>query len=210
VSDFRDLDGFLLYISDFNESAEHVPLLRQLRSFVGRLHEESSKPILNLYGSFFSILLRYSGLEGVSSGLCILDHRDATAEFKGARATIKFYMPSLRDKISENDFKTFLLQFNPTDECNCSFCQRLAEVRNGLSSVELRTRIDRLFTDGRGQLMSDTMEHFLHNRLQESQLTINKSLSEIKAIIEINRADSRKYVALMNTGNLIDKILTVF
>ncbi len=210
VSDFRDLDGFLLYISDFNESAEHVPLLRQLRSFVGRLHEESSKPILNLYGSFFSILLRYSGLEGVSSGLCILDHRDATAEFKGARAALKFYMPSLRDKISENDFKTFLLQFNPTDECNCSFCQRLAEVRNGLSSVELRTRIDRLFTDGRGQLMSDTMEHFLHNRLQESQLTINKSLSEIKAIIEINRADSRKYVALMNTGNLIDKILTVF
>jgi hypothetical protein len=209
LSDFNEMDGFLLFISDFNESDEAVPLLRQLRSFVSKLNE-SSKPILNLYGSFFSILLKFNGLEGVSSGLCILDHRDATAEFKGGRAALRYYVPSLRGKLSEQDFRTFLLQFNTSNECDCSFCQVVAEARNSLSAREFATHVDELFTDGRGQLMADVMEHFLHNRLRESEMVGNNSLSEIRAIIETNRADSEKYRALINTGNFTDRILDVF
>lgn len=209
AGDFNESDGYLLFISNFNESTESILLLKQLMSFVSRLHIKSNKPILNLYGSFFSILLKFNGLEGVTAGLCILDHRDATAEFKGGRAPLRFYIPSLRDKISEQDFKTFLLRFNPADECDCSFCQTLAEARRSLSPIEFASYIDQLFTTGRGQLMTDAMEHFLHNRLKESELTASMPLSDIRAIIETNRACSRKYIALINTGNLIEKIVNL-
>jgi hypothetical protein len=210
VSDFGELDGFLLFVSDFNESTESVQLLGQLRSFVNRLHEEASKPVVNLYGGFFSILLNYNGLDGVSSGLCILDHRDATAEYTGARAPIRFYVPSLRDKLSEQDFKTFLQSFNPTDECDCSFCQLWAKTRNTLSSREFGIRIARLFMNDRGQIMTESMGHFMYNRLRESEMVRNSSLPEIRAIIEANRASSEKYRVLINTGNFTDRVLHVF
>jgi hypothetical protein len=209
LTDLNVMDGIILFASDFNESAEPVPSLRQFRSFVSKL-QESAKPVLNLYGSFFSILLRYDGLNGVSSGLCILDHRDASAEFKGARAPIRYYVPSLRDKLSEQDFKTFLLQFNTASECDCSFCQALAEARKSLSTREFVTQVDQLFKDGRGQLMIDVMGHFLHNRLRELEMVETKSASEIREIIETKKADSEKYRALINTGDFVDRILHSF
>ena len=207
VSDFDEVDGFLLFASDFNESIEPASSLRRLRSFVNRLHEESSKPILNLYGSFYSVLLKYDGLEGVSSGLCILDHRDATAEFIGARAPIRFYLPSVRNKISEQDYKTYLERFNPVDECNCNLCQVLAERKNTLSSREYVSYVGDLFSGSRGQLMTDTMEHFLYNRLQESELVNTSPFSEVRTILETNRRTSRRYARLLNTGNFVDAIL---
>src|SRR4030067_3070432 len=50
ATDFDRIDGFLMFISNFSESAETVPLLRQLMRFVNRLNTISPKPILNLYG----------------------------------------------------------------------------------------------------------------------------------------------------------------
>jgi len=129
---------------------------------------------------------------------------------KGARAPIRFYVPSLRDKLSEQDFKTFLRSFNPANECDCSFCQEWAETRKVLPSRLLYARVARLFLDGRGQLMTDSMEHFLYNRLKESDMVEKNSLREIRAIIETNRTDSEKYRDLINTGNFTDRILRVF
>jgi len=58
--------------------------------------------------------------------------------------------------------------------------------------------------------MTDSMEHFLYNRLKESDMVEKNSLREIRAIIETNRTDSEKYRDLINTGNFTDRILRVF
>ncbi len=210
IADFDTSDGFLLFISDLNESGESLNTLKNLMNFVNRIYINTNKPIINLYGSFFSMLLNFRGLDGVTSGLCILDHRDATAEFKGGRAAIRFYLPSTRAKLAEQDFSTFLQNFNTNLECDCLFCQRIAELRKTLGSRDYAAYIDRLFSDERGELMASAMEHYLHNRIKEARLITDKPLTEILAILVNNKTDASKYSPLINTGNFVEKIIIAF
>jgi len=209
VSDFDEVDGYLLFASNFEEYVEPIHSLRRLKSFVSRLYEKSSKPILNLYGSFFSVFLNYYGMKGVSSGLCVLDHKDVLEEVTMAIARIKFYLPSIRGFLVENDYKTYLERFNPSDECDCNLCQTLANKKTSLSTRSYVSGIDKLFSIYRGKLMTSAMDHFLHCRLNESELVNTKSLSEIRAILETNRRNSRRYAHVLNTSNFVDRILRI-
>lgn len=209
VSDFDEVDGYLLFASNFEEYVEPIRSLRRLKSFVTRLYEESSKPIVNLYGNFFSVFLNYYGMKGVSSGLCVLDHKDVSAEVTMAIARIKFYLPSIRGFLVESDYRTYLERFNPSDECDCNLCRALANKKTSLSTRSYVSGIDNLFSIGRGELMTSAMDHFLHCRLNESELVNTKSLSEIRAILETNRRTSRRYVHILSTSNFVDRILRI-
>lgn len=207
ASDFDAADGFLLFASDFGESREPVDSLRRLASFVTRLSEVSTKPIINLYGSFFSVFLRKFGMNGVSSGLCVLDHKDALEEVTGGMARIKYYLPSIRDYLVESDYRTFLQRFNPNNECGCNLCSKLANKKASLSRADYMKDIGNLFTIGRGALMTATMHHFLDCRLDESDMVNAKSLSAIKAILQQNRRTSRTYGNVITISNFVDRIL---
>jgi len=57
--------------------------------------------------------------------------------------------------------------------------------------------------------MQHAMEHFLHNRLDESELVNTNPLPEVIPMLENDRTTSRKYVSLLDTGNFIDRLLDV-
>lgn len=207
ASDFDEIDGFLMFASNLNEYNEHVQSLSRFKTFISRLYEVTSKPILNLYGSFFSVYLKYYGMKGVSSGLCVLDHKNVLAEVTGAIARIKFYIPSVHGYIAENDYKTYLERFDPSDECDCNLCQDLANRKIRLPPSRYVSHIDQLFKSGRGQLMNNTIKHFLHCRLNESEMVNTKSLSEVNTVLQQNRRTSRRYANVLNISNFVDRML---
>ena len=209
VSDFDEADGFLLFISDFEEYTEPVHSLRHLKSFVNRLYEESSKPIINLYGSFFSVFLNNDGMEGVSSGLCVLDHKDALNEVTGGIARIKFYLPSIRGYIVENDYRTYLQRFNPRSECDCSLCAALGNKKTDLSTRDYMVSITNLFSSDRGTLMTSAMDHFLGCRLEETEMVNTRTLPEIRTILQKNRSTSQRYANIISIRDFVDRILSV-
>jgi hypothetical protein len=207
ITDYGHSDGFLLFISDFDETNETVENLKSFIEFTNRLFVGSNKPILNLYGSFFSMLLSFRGLEGVTSGLCILDHRDATAEFKGGIAALRFYLPSVKAKLAEQDFITFLQNFNTTGECDCAFCLKVAKLRSSLPSPRnFATAIDHLFSEERGDLMTSAMEHYLHNRIKEAKIISERPLAEILLDMQNKRKEAAKYAPLINLSNSTERI----
>lgn len=64
VKDYAGFDGYLIWISDFDEKVESEEYLSGLKTFVKKL-SKSKKPIFTLYGEFFSLLLSKLGLTGI-------------------------------------------------------------------------------------------------------------------------------------------------
>lgn len=208
--DFNESDGFLLYISDLDETSEVVPTLKNLKLFIGSLYVLTKKPIINLYGTFFSVLLNYSGLYGVSSGMCILQQRDATKEYPRSWAPIRFYIPSTHNKIAEDDLITIYLEkFEPTEECSCSFCLKISKMKESLPPREYVSYIAKQFKTNRGEIMQSIMRHFLNNKLYEIDLVNSNPLETIRRYLKQNETQAEKYIPLLNIKNYPTTLLSV-
>ena len=134
-------DGFTIWIDGLDE---HQAELKQLVRFTQLLTHLRNKPIYNMYGGFFSILLTHKSinlLNGVSHGLEYGESR-AVYPVGGGIPTSKYYFMPLHQR---TDFEKAynLLEYNeilnanlsdwgPTDRyfteiCKCQHCRKIMQ-----------------------------------------------------------------------------------
>ena len=90
-------DGFTLWVDGFNEHEETREILNGFIYLLQSLKQiHTSKPIYNMYGSFFSILLTHPSihlLDGVSHGMEYGEYREVYPVGGGLPISKYYYMP---------------------------------------------------------------------------------------------------------------------
>lgn len=95
---YSDVDcaGFTLWIDDLNEHEASEEELKGLVSFLSKMKEKNSKPIFNMYGGYFSILLTHKEkklFDGVSHGLEYGESRKVYPVGGGIPVSKYYYYP---------------------------------------------------------------------------------------------------------------------
>ncbi len=194
---FASADGYLLLVSDFDEQKESTNLLEKFKSFVSVLGSQG-KPVVNLYGQYFSMLLNRK-LTGVSFGLCVNESRDVTRATQAGRITIRFYQRTLHIKLREPQARQFIVRHINSSSCSCKFCIEMKKLMTINTSEQSRLKaIEYVFTNERGDLLKAVIEHFLKNRFEELAFV---SSSPDSTLIASLQADSS--AASANGYNLI-------
>mgnify|MGYP001143080062 CR=1 FL=1 len=144
-------DGFFIWVADFREHSESESLLKGLRSLT-KLLADLHKPVYNLYGGFFSILLRKEGMAGISHSICYGEYKNPFAE-PGMLATIRFYDQELRSKVPYGKMDE-MLRMTKRQWCNCDYCRTLRSIRGNEK-------------ESRGKRIEYAAKHFLLKRSGE-------------------------------------------
>jgi len=142
--DFSGFDGYFIWLPDFNEDSENLVLLSGYAKLVKNL-SKYGKPIIGMYGKFFSALLSYNGMTGFSSGINYWDKR--SLEIAGGGPPYpRYYVPFLHTFLPwENVARLF--SEDPSLVCRCPACKQALS--------------------GGQPSMNDIKTHFLYARFQE-------------------------------------------
>jgi hypothetical protein len=107
-------NGFTLWVDCFNEHEETQELLNGFIYFLQSLKQHhKDKPIYNMYGSFFSILLTHRSihlLDGVSHGMEYGEYREVYPVGGGLPVSKYYYMPLHQRKDYTKAF--YMLEYN--------------------------------------------------------------------------------------------------
>lgn len=174
LSDYSqlDLDGFLLWVGDFQEDSEPTPLLYGLRNMVNSL-KGIGKKVINLHGGFFSLLLYHYGLDGLASGVCYKDSADPTEFPTGGPAggpVPKYYIQEIKVKMNKIEAGLAIHDL-PSLRCSCKIC-------NG--------QVDYILDPATPEVVSREFmrRHFLVVRKKEKEDMSKKSLAQIASELE--------------------------
>ena len=136
-----ECDGFTIWVDGLDE---HEATLEQLKCFVELLKNIKGKPIYNMYGGFFSILLTHKSinlLNGVSHGLEYGENR-AVYPVGGGIPVSKYYLMPLHQRADftkafyllkhNNVLDTSLPDWGPTEKyykevCKCDQCKQIMQ-----------------------------------------------------------------------------------
>jgi hypothetical protein len=94
-------DGYLLWISDLSEHKSSLSTLCGLRKLVSIL-AQPKKPVINLYGGYYSLLLAGSGLTGVCHGPGYGEDRDVIP-VGGGLPVSKYYLNPVHQRLLFRD-----------------------------------------------------------------------------------------------------------
>lgn len=186
LTDFQDCSGILLWINGFEETSASLPDLISLTTFIKTL-SKGGKEIINLYGGYFSLLLKYAGLSKVSSGICYSSSRKVFSEASGGGLPVRYYEPNLKVKIMrENMFrlyndKSFL--FN----CQCPICKEFIQKCKDQTGKREQLLSCFFLGDERGGTVIDWASsrlHFLHCRKAEQAKLQKEQVQDTIANIE--------------------------
>lgn len=165
------VDGFMLWITNLRESSEDSALLKDVINFCRNLKQKSSdKPIINLYGSYFSLILMSKGIiDSAVQGLGITESRDPYAE--SGPVPPRYYVPLLHNlfppKMADN-----LAGLHNMFRCNCAVCTNYS-----------------LISD---MSIQDMLNHLILIRKEEIEEITSKSVSEIIDELKKIRANVMK------------------
>lgn len=171
VKDFSKsgFDGFLIWIQDFNETDEPLPLLYGLRQLISSLKQSGLK-VVNIYGSFFSSLMCYYGLDGMGFGICYKEFSNPEEFPEGGPPggpLPKYYFPEIKTKLGKIEAAIALNEI-PSLQCSCQIC-----------SNELKYMLDAGTPD---RVSKDLMKkHFLMCKRDERSYMCRNSLSSVLA-----------------------------
>ena len=119
--DYSKFDGYIFWISDFDEKSISPEYLAGLVNFIAKLHEYE-KPIYNLYGEYFSLILSKIGLSGYSRGIGISEKKFVDARVTGGGMPKRYYSPFSHYSLSETVVRHFYSVY-PKLLCSCDICQ---------------------------------------------------------------------------------------
>ena len=190
--DFKGFKGILLWISGFEEASAPQQELNALTIFVNQLNLQGSE-VVNLYGGYFSLLLKYAGLSKVSAGICYSSSRKVLSEPTGGGLPVRYYEPTLKIKIMrENMYRLYSDQpklFN----CECPICSEFSKECREVKEVnnsEKAALLNRFFIQKKSSNTSCAVDlessrlHFLQCRKTEKEKIENASISAIIRTIE--------------------------
>lgn len=185
VKDYNGFDGYLIWISDFDEKIVSEEYLSGLKIFVNKL-SKSKKPIFTVYGEFFSLLLSKLGLTGYSRGICYGDSKSVDAYVTGGRPPRRYYLNLLHIKLSESIARTFFSD-NPGLLCKCKIC---SEVLRKVRSTENVKKIGEFFDNI--DFIKEAKQHFMVMHTKEIDTISKNSLETLKKELEQEYEKSEK------------------
>jgi hypothetical protein len=215
-----DCAGFTVWVDGLDE---HEDSLNLLNGFLYFLNELKRKPVYNMYGGFFSILLTHQSiglLNGVSHGMEYGESREVYPVGGGLPVSKYYYMPLHQRKEFTNAFR--LLEHNNildrslsdwgdctkyfNEICRCKRCQEIME--NSMANF-LKFESD-LYYDVKRQngitrrkkASSETKENCLYHYLlcKDWEFKFVKKRS-IQDIVDILQADKEKYISCPSISN---------
>jgi hypothetical protein len=196
----EQLDGFLLWIDDLDESEAAGDTLRALLALARGLKKRPEQHVINLHGGYFSILaggnLGSGALSGVAHGPEFGEHR-AVVPVGGGIPRPKFYVPQLHTRIAYREAQAYLQELGLLADsstffenvCDCAECRAVlaAGIGNftsyGDATVKLVKR-DRGFTRMEfptSVAKQQCLRHYLQRKAREFDFAAN---SEPAVIME--------------------------
>jgi len=160
--EIEGIDGFCVWVSDFREEGEDVKILEKYVEFFKKL-SKLKKPIMNLYGGAFSVLLGKLGLiDCVVQGIAYGEYRNPYIATTG-RYTKTYYIPKIH-KVVPLYRAQELIETVPELKCGCEFCVE-ADIMN--------TPVNRIRTD----LLK---KHYVLSRWKEKQRDFKELYANMK------------------------------
>lgn len=208
VADFKDFSGIILWVSGFEEENASMGELRNLAVFVHSLSQQGSE-VVNFYGGYFSLLLKYAGLSKMSSGICYSSSKNVFSEVSGGGLPIRYYEPSLKIKIPREAMFKLYLEKSELFSCECPTCleyaNRCKEIQTD-RSAERANLLSQFFIEDKKRGIPCVIDwetsrlHFLSCRKTEQASIMKTPIAETaKALnshcerIEHSGIDSFKY-----------------
>ncbi len=190
--------GIGLWLTDLEESSATATQLRGVRRLVAKLAESGKQEIVSLYGGYFSALLRFDGLTGLSHGVGYGERRDVVPVVGGGLPPAKYYLPPIHERIyleellrlaSGLDAQQFLDEI-----CGCSICSGLIGVSLEHLLDEYSRTVRKPFRGGYRDYADPivykyTRFHFLHNRHLELASLDGRPLDDAVAQLDQARDD---------------------
>lgn len=195
-----DVDGFMIWIDDFQESSASESDLWAYKKLLIELNK-SKKPILDLRGSYFSIVLaskEISLLAGVGHGIEYGENRKVIP-VRGGVPRAKFYFPQFHQRVDyDPDATKILLEMGWAKNkskylenvCPCDICKSLIKnsVTDGFAKFgETKTSEKNNQDYSTGEALDKSRKHYLNNKKREYEFCRNSSLEKI--IEKLERAD---------------------
>ena len=134
-SSFSNVDGFLIWIDNFDEQNASISQLKDLIHLCQKL-KKVSKTIINLHGGYFSVLmagnLGKSLLSGVAHGPEFGEYR-SVVPVGGGIPIAKYYIPKLHARIKYRDALSIFQMFEWLKDhetfykhvCSCCECKKV-------------------------------------------------------------------------------------
>ena len=127
-------DGVFYWIDGFDESKASQEELKEVLTSIKLFKSKNAdKPIISIYGGYFSQLLLKKGLDGVVHGLEYGEKREVVP-VGGGIPRAKFYIPALKQRFDATSVIPLLsyLNINNKEEykralCNCTNCDNVIQ-----------------------------------------------------------------------------------
>lgn len=131
-----DCDGFLVWVDDLDEHTASMSELDGLLQLCNGLKGDNGKEVINIRGSYFSVLAAGNGgdgfLDGVGHGPEFGEHR-AVVPVGGGLPIARYYIPRLHTRIRYRDALGYFQGLNYLKDsqtfhdkvCNCQECRQV-------------------------------------------------------------------------------------
>jgi len=124
IKNYKQAKGFLLWINNFYEIKMEANNLKNYINFIKEL-KKAGKPIINLYGGFYTLLLtKYLKIDGYSRGIGIGEGRDVETPATGGGTPNRYYLQLVHYFMVE-EVAVKVLGRNPDLRCKCDICSPL-------------------------------------------------------------------------------------
>ena len=160
-----DVDGYLFWITDFDETEEGALELEMQAAFLHLVKEETQRPIINLYGNYFSILLSKLGIiDGVVSNICRRQIHRRCPSLEGGPPSELYYHTLVKNKIDKG-LAAVLMNERPELRCECPVC---------------KLYLDRLLAGKlEGSERTLLKQHFLYSMDKEIKHVLNSTFDDL-------------------------------
>lgn len=189
-------EGFLIWLDKFDEKEVSEIYLEKFINFL-KLLKCNGKPIYQVYGSYFSIVLTKNILSGVCHGMEYGENRDVYPVGGGIPVS-KFYYPALHKRLLYRDALDLLLRNGYLEDlevynsnvCNCKNCQEIintpiedfskyGDVNSTTFKRKSGNRESTVTMDYPTNDAKDLcLRHYLYNKITEYKYVESKSYSD--------------------------------
>jgi len=178
LTDFKDLDGYVIWFDNFDERKQKESELLTIIKFIEKIADQKKESII-LYGGYFSLLLSYKGLNISCRNLDYGEKKLVGSLPRGGGFPKKYYINFIQQSLTEGKTRV-LFSLNPEIICNCRICQH--------NKSNLKTKVDSpdsisMFFDN-FDFNFDTKKHFILNIAEERKEIDKQSLEAIITKIE--------------------------
>jgi len=179
VQDFKDYSQVIVWINNFDERLVSNAGLSHFVDLIESFKEHDVN-VLNLYGSYFSGLMNYHDLYAFSSGIAISHRKDADAMPGGGGMPLRYYEPSLKMELVNDEVFRLYADHPHLFTCDCSICAPISSQVQTLSNKnDIEAILDPFFLiikSPNGTIIRkptmywrQTRTHFLYQRRKELQ-----------------------------------------